>query len=82
MRILHELAAAAVAFLGRVPTALTWCWYCKVIDYSMVLIYILEDLDRWLFPILMSAGKVQYFCHLPLLWVHYNKKEALKSVFI
>ena len=34
------------------------------------------------FPILMSAGKVQYFCHLPLLWVHYNKKEALNSVFI
>ena len=35
------------------------------------------------FPILMSAGKVvQYFCHLPLLWVHYNKKETLNSVFI
>ena len=30
---------------------------------------------RWrqmAFPILMSAGKVQYFCRLPLLWVHNN----------
>ena len=34
------------------------------------------------FPILMSAGKVQYFCHLPLLSVHYNKKEALNSVLM
>ena len=34
------------------------------------------------FPIFMSAGKVQYFCHLPLLWVHNNKKEALNSVFL
>ena len=35
--MLPALAAAAGAFLGRVPTALTWCWYCKVINYSMVL---------------------------------------------
>ena len=56
----------------------------QVVELNKVLtryfsIYILEDLQM-AFPILLSAGKVQYFYHLPLLWVHYYKKEALNSV--
>ena len=34
------------------------------------------------FPILMSDGKEQYCCNLPLLMVLYMNKEALNSVFI
>ena len=49
---------------------------------KVLTIYIRRRSRQMAFPVLMSAGKVQYFCHLPLLWVHYNKKEASNSVFI